>query len=50
MQTTDLIERLAGELRPTPRRVHLLAIAIVVGVRGGVRIAVGALGVPFRPC
>src|SRR5882724_6848122 len=31
MQTNDLIERLAADLRPTPHRAQWLAIAIIIG-------------------
>ena len=43
MQTSELIERLSAELRPTPRRAQLLGVAIAIGAA----VALGLLWLFF---
>jgi hypothetical protein len=47
MQTSELIERLSGQLRPTPRRTQLLGIAIALGGAGALVLLLTLLG--WRP-
>jgi len=45
MQTTDLIERLATDLRPTRSRVRLLGIATLIGAAVSVGLLLWVLGI-----